>query len=150
MQTITTRSEEETIRFGAQIGQSFKQGAVVALVGPLGAGKTTMIRGMCRGMGFGGDVTSPTFNLMNVYHGGLKIHHFDLYRLGEKTELDDLGYEEYFYPEKGVTLIEWAERAADYLPKTALVIEIELVSENERRITLAPAESYDLSNKQFD
>ena len=85
MQSITTKSEEETIRLGAQMGQSFKQGAVIALVGPLGAGKTTLIRGMCRGMGYGGDVTSPTYNLMNMYHVGLMIHHFDLYRLKNKS-----------------------------------------------------------------
>jgi len=150
MQTITTNSEDETIRLGAQMGQSFKQGAVIALVGSLGAGKTTLIRGMCRGMGFGGDVTSPSYNLMNIYKGGLTVHHFDLYRLNKTEELDDLGYEEYFFSGKGVTLIEWADRAAEKLPKTALVIEMELISESERKISFIAAESYDFSGKHFD
>lgn len=101
--------------------------------GDLGAGKTTLIQGICEGLGIKDYVTSPSFTIINEYNGKLPVFHIDLYRLEEIESIKDLGIEEYFQKD-GIIIIEWAERMFDLLPKKALKIKIEVIDENTRNI----------------
>jgi tRNA threonylcarbamoyladenosine biosynthesis protein TsaE len=135
-----TKSFEETKRFGKSLAKQLEVGSVVALIGPLGSGKTVLIQGICSGLGVDKPVTSPTFVIINEYPGRLHkspiwVYHFDLYRLENVEEFIKLGYEEYFYG-RGITLIEWAEKVKDFLPKKRLEINLEILSENEREIVV--------------
>ncbi len=105
-------------------------GDVITLNGDLGAGKTCFAGGVARGLGINERITSPTFTLINEYDGPLPLYHLDVYRLESPEELEDLGYEEYFYG-SGVTLIEWAEQVEQYLPAERLDIFIEKHSEDD-------------------
>jgi tRNA threonylcarbamoyladenosine biosynthesis protein TsaE len=108
-QTITTRSELETIAFGERLGRTLRPGSTVLLVGDLGAGKTALVRGIAAGLGLdAGEVSSPTFVLVNEYRGRVTLHHVDLYRI-EGAAVDDLGLEE-IPASGGVLVIEWADR----------------------------------------
>ncbi len=143
MDSITLRGAEETRALGAQWAARCRGGEVFALRGPLGAGKTELAKGLALGLGFAGDVTSPTFSLIHEYAGGrLRLNHLDLYRLSGPAEALRMGVEDYLYPENGsegaVTLVEWPERIAALLPPHAEQWEIELVSETERRIFRSP------------
>jgi len=110
-----TLSAAETLARGAQIGGRLTPGAVLVFTGNLGSGKTTLIQGICRGMDITETATSPTFTLINEYHGRLPVYHFDFYRLHSAGELADLGLEEYLYGD-GVSLVEWPELIAGWLP----------------------------------
>jgi tRNA threonylcarbamoyladenosine biosynthesis protein TsaE len=132
-----SHSPAETETLGETWGREAKRGLVIALSGDLGAGKTQLVKGIARGLGFPGRVHSPTFTLVNVYSGGsLTLFHLDLYRLETPEQILSAGVEEYLQPE-GVSVIEWAERLpASHLPQRNLRrVTIELVSESERRIT---------------
>jgi tRNA threonylcarbamoyladenosine biosynthesis protein TsaE len=135
MDSIILRGADETRALGAQWAARCRGGEVFALRGPLGAGKTELAKGLARGLGFTGDVTSPTFSLIHEYAGGrLTLNHLDLYRIAGPEEALRFGIEDYLYPEEAITLIEWPERIAGLLPPAAEKWEIELVSETERRI----------------
>ena len=113
---ITTYSASETRTLGERMGREAKPGAVYALCGDLGAGKTVFAQGFAEGLGVGAHVTSPTFTLLQVYEEGkLPLYHFDLYRIETVDEAIDIGCEEYFHG-AGVSLVEWAERAEELLP----------------------------------
>ena len=133
---IITRSAEETIELGRKIGTILKPDEVVALTGQLGAGKTTLIQGIAEGLGVKDYVTSPSFIIINEYQGRFPFYHVDLYRLDEGAEVLDLGIEEYF-DRGGVCVIEWAERLGGLKPKLCHEIEIEIVTENERKICVS-------------
>jgi tRNA threonylcarbamoyladenosine biosynthesis protein TsaE len=133
-----TISPEETKKFGKDLAGQLEPGSVVALIGPLGSGKTVLIQGICSGLGVKKIVTSPTFVIINEYPGILRgspiwVYHFDLYRLENVEEFIKLGYEEYFYG-KGITLIEWAEKVKGFLPQKRVEVNLEIISENEREI----------------
>ena len=133
-----TNSSEETKRFGRSLAKQLRTGSVVALIGPLGSGKTVLIQGICSGLGVEKVVTSPSFVIINEYPGRLHrspiwIYHFDLYRLENVEEFIKLGYEEYFYG-KGITLIEWAEKVKPFLPRKRWEVNLKILSENEREI----------------
>ncbi len=133
-----TNSPEETRQFGRDLSKHLKPGSVVALIGPLGSGKTVLVQGICSGLGVEKAVTSPTFVIINEYPGKLNgspvwVYHFDLYRLEDVEEFIRLGYEEYFYG-KGITLIEWAEKVRDFLPRNRFEVSLKIISENERGI----------------
>ncbi len=133
MLEYTTNSPEETLHFGNVLGNILQPGMVILLYGDLGAGKTCLAGGILKGLGINEYVTSPTFTLVNEYFGRLSVAHFDLYRLDDPDELLDIGFEEYF--DDRVVLIEWPERAGDYLPSA--YIKIELSGQNtQRRIQL--------------
>ena len=107
-------------------------GEVFALHGVLGSGKTQLVKGLARGLGYRGDVTSPTFTIVHEYRGGrLPIYHLDLYRLAGENEAIDMGLEEYI-PSDGVTIIEWPERIATILPPDTQHWELEVASLTER------------------
>ena len=130
-----TFSPEETKELGRALAKELRAGSVVALSGPLGSGKTVLIQGVCSGLGVTEFVTSPSFVIINEYPGKLAVYHFDLYRLENIEEFVRLGYEEYFYG-NGVTLIEWAEKVKSYLPEERMEVDLEILSEVERRISV--------------
>lgn len=134
-----SHSEQETETLGAALAQRLHGGDVIAYRGDLGAGKTAFTRGLARGLGCTGRVTSPTFTIVNEYHDGrLPFYHFDVYRLSCEEEMDDIGYEEYFFGD-GVCLVEWAELFPDLIPKEAIWLTVEkdfAKGEDYRRITL--------------
>lgn len=133
---IITKSAEETVELGKKIGAFLVPNDVAALIGPLGAGKTTLIQGIAEGVGVKDYVTSPTFIIINEYQGRIPFFHIDLYRLDRVKDIEDLGIEEYF-SRGGASVIEWAEKLAELTPKNAEKIEIEIISETERKICVS-------------
>ena len=131
-----TLSAKETTALGQRIGAQLKSGDILALSGPLGAGKTTLIQGIAQGLQVKDYVTSPTFILINEYQGRLPFYHIDLYRLEDPAQIEDLGIFEYFEKD-GIVVIEWAERLGDLLPENAKQIKIEVRGENKRKIWLS-------------
>lgn len=139
--TIVTRSPEETAALAERLGAVAEAGTVLCLVGDLGAGKTLFTQGFARGLGVAGEVTSPTFALMNQYTGRLPVTHFDLYRLEREEDLDEIGFYEYAEDSRGVVMIEWADKFLDALPEPHIRLEIERgETENERRLTFFTTE----------
>jgi len=122
---FVSTSAQETAVFAASIAKDAAPGDIFCLSGPLGAGKTVFAQGFAQGLGYAGQVTSPTFTIMQIYEGGrLPIYHFDLYRLdGGIMELEGIGYEDYFYAD-GVTLIEWPQMAPEAIPPDAIQVVI--------------------------
>jgi len=134
MDTFISKSLNDTLALGEEWGREAEAGWVIGLSGDLGAGKTQLVRGIARGLGVTDRVHSPTFALINEYRGGrLPMHHLDLYRLQSHDDIIAAGLEEYFSP-PGIAVIEWAERWEDSLPENYRRVEIETLSENERRI----------------
>ena len=122
---IETRSAEETYQLGVHIGEKALPGQVYTLVGDLGVGKTVFTQGMAKGLGITEPVSSPTFTIVQVYEEGrLPLYHFDVYRIGDVEEMEEIGYEDYFYGE-GVSLIEWANLIEEILPEKYTEIKIE-------------------------
>ncbi len=136
---IVSKSPERTLEIGEALGLLLEKGAVVALVGRLGSGKTLLTQGLARGLGVGPDeyVSSPSFALVNRYAGRVPIYHIDTYRLGDDVEMVALGYEEYFEPD-GVTIIEWADKVEKLLPEKCLRIEIAIVDRTTRELNVEP------------
>lgn len=129
-----TRSAEETETLGCRLGEKLMPGALVAYTGDLGAGKTAFTRGLARGLGVTGRVTSPTFNIVNEYEGGrLPLFHFDLYRLGGEEELFDIGWEDYL-ARGGVCAVEWSENAAGALEEPYIRVDIRRGASDDERI----------------
>jgi tRNA threonylcarbamoyladenosine biosynthesis protein TsaE len=130
--TYRSRNEEATQDLGFAIGQVAEAGAMVALIGSLGAGKTRLVQGICRGLGVTGQVVnSPTFALIQEYQGRLSVAHFDTYRLRSVDEFLELGADEYWSGD-GVCLIEWADRVAEVLPADRFSVTIEIDGPNSR------------------
>jgi tRNA threonylcarbamoyladenosine biosynthesis protein TsaE len=130
---IISNSPEDTRKTGITIAKRLKPGVVIALTGVLGAGKTTLVQGICQGLGAEIPASSPSFVIVNNYPSVISVYHLDLYRLKSLQELIDLGYEEYFYGE-GICLVEWAEKARELLPGQRWDIELKIVDENQREI----------------
>lgn len=128
---IKVYSEEEMQQLGSNLASVLGEDDVVYLLGELGAGKTALVRGVARGLGYIGRVTSPTFTLMNIYPSNPMIYHFDFYRL-EGQDLADLGLEDYL-ERSGIALIEWPQVGKNLLPREALWLEIELVDDDYER-----------------
>ena len=138
--TCTTNSPEETEALGASLAQELEPGAVLAFTGDLGAGKTAFVRGLARGLGCPGRVTSPTFTIVNEYEGGrMPLFHFDMYRLGSADELFDIGWEDYL-SRGGVCVVEWSENVAAAFDGSEVRVEIEKLSDTARRIKIEGAE----------
>lgn len=136
----TTCSADETLELGVVLAGRLKPGDAVGLIGDLGAGKTHFTHGLARGLGVSGYVTSPTFTIINIYDGShTKLYHIDLYRLDDHTELAELGLEEYIYAD-GVSVIEWVEKAPEYMEDMRFIVRIDYVSENERSIEIEERE----------
>ena len=138
MRQVTTHSPEETKAFAAELAASAQPGQIICLDGDLGAGKTVFAQGFAEGLGVPGYVNSPTFTILQVYEGGrLPLYHFDVYRIGDPEEMDEIGWEEYFFGE-GVCLIEWSQLIEELIPETAVHVTIEKSREvfDDRLITV--------------
>lgn len=135
MQEFITKTEEETEALGAKLAAALPQGAVVALYGELGAGKTAFVRGMARGLGLSARVSSPTFTIVNEYPGARELIHFDMYRLGGADELFDIGWEDYL-TRGAVCAVEWSEKVEDAFFGDEVRVRIEKLSDSERKITV--------------
>jgi tRNA threonylcarbamoyladenosine biosynthesis protein TsaE len=133
--TIITTSARATQRLGEALARTLSPGDIVCLVGPLGAGKTCLVKGFASGLAVKGYVNSPTFKLINEYQGKWPVYHFDLYRLAGSRQVSELGYEEYLFG-RGVTLIEWAEKILPLLPRNYLRINMKRIDEHTRKIEL--------------
>ena len=133
--TIFTNSEAETENAGAQLVASLPCGAVVAMYGDLGAGKTAFVRGMARGLGINDYVCSPTFTIVNEYSGQRELFHFDMYRLASSDELFDIGWEDYL-KRGGICAVEWSENVEDAFDGNEVTVRIEKISESGRKITI--------------
>ena len=134
--TILSSSPEATAALGESWGREAQSGLVIALSGDLGAGKTQLVKGLARGLEVTMRVHSPTFTLVNEYVGGrLPLFHLDLYRLETRTQIIGAGLEEYFYDPVGVSVIEWADRFPELIPKNAAWIRFEMKNETGRVIT---------------
>ena len=130
-----SHSTEETEALGEALAARLRPGDVVAYRGGLGVGKTAFTRGLARGLGCAGRVSSPTFTLVNEHEGRLPLFHFDLYRLGGEDELFDIGWEDYL-DRGGVCAVEWSEQAPDALPEGTIRVALERCEDREdwRRI----------------
>lgn len=136
---IASLNVEETQRIAAALAKVVVPGTVIALEGDLGAGKTHFTQGLARGLGVGEAVTSPTFNVMSVYdQGRLPLYHFDLYRLEDALELEDIAFYDYVEAD-GVSCIEWAAKFPEEIPAQALWISITTREDNVRSIEMRTA-----------
>lgn len=135
MLTCVTHSPEETAHLAGTIGKIIREGTVICLDGELGVGKTLFVRALAHTLGVESDVTSPTFNLMNIYEAACPIVHFDLYRITSEEELEDIGFYEYAEATEGIVLIEWAEKFPDAMPADHLSVRIEALNDEERQFT---------------
>ena len=135
-----SHSPEETEHIGEMLGRRLRPGTVVAYRGGLGMGKTAFTRGLSRGLGCAGRVTSPTFTIVNEYDGATPLFHFDMYRLGSSDELFDIGWEDYL-TRGGVCAVEWSERVDDAMPADTLWVDIARgTDESDRIITITGGE----------
>lgn len=130
-----TNSQEETFDVGYELGKKAKKGDIFGLIGDLGTGKTILAKGIAKGLGIDEEITSPTFTLLEVYEAAIPLYHFDLYRISDDSELENLFFEEYWYDD-GVSVIEWAERAMKRLPNDIFIIKLEYTGKNRRNITI--------------
>lgn len=136
-----SHSPEDTEHIGEELGRTLSPGSVVAYIGGLGMGKTAFTRGLARGLGCTGRVTSPTFTIVNEYSGTVPLFHFDMYRLNSSDDLFDIGWEDYL-TRGGVCAVEWSERVTDALPEDTLWVDIARGSgENDRIITITGGET---------
>ncbi len=134
--TLESDSPDRTQRIGRALMDALPDGALVALHGDLGAGKTCFVRGMARAIGAGDQVASPTFTIVHEYSGRRPIIHLDLYRITEPRQVLDLGYEELFTPKHGVCVVEWADRAGSFLPAARVDITLSHVAGDSRAISV--------------
>ena len=122
---IETKTPQETFEVGKKIGENAKPGQIYTLTGDLGVGKTVFTQGFAKGLGIEGPVSSPTFTIIQQYdEGRLPLYHFDVYRIGDISEMDEIGYEDCFYGD-GVSLIEWSSLIGEILPDQLTQIRIE-------------------------
>lgn len=139
---IETYGPRETFTLGKKMGEEAEAGQVICLNGDLGVGKTVFTQGFAEGLGIEGTVNSPTFTILQEYDDGrLPFYHFDVYRIGDVSEMDEIGYEDCFYGD-GVSLIEWSELIEEILPDDVITITIEKDLDkgfDYRKITIEPS-----------
>ena len=140
MATFFSNNEAETEELGARLSARLPDGAVVAMYGDLGAGKTAFVRGMARGMGLDCRVSSPTFTIVNEYLGQRELIHFDMYRLSGADELFEIGWEDYLN-RGAVCAVEWSEKVQDAFFGDEITVTIEKLGDTERKITIEGAEA---------
>ncbi len=139
---VISRSVAETHVIGARLAAQLQPGDVLLLLGDMGAGKSELTRGIARGLGVTGYVTSPTFTILQVHDDGrMPLYHFDWYRLSDAEELYELSMDEYLYGE-GVSVIEWPSRAEEVIPESYLEVELLPLGDEERALSLRPVGSF--------
>lgn len=135
MATITSAKPSETLAFARKLAPSLQRGGVIALCGDLGSGKTHFVKGLAEGLGYLGEVTSPTFTLIHEYLGGLMpLYHFDLYRIETEDEAFEIGLEDYLSGD-GVCVIEWADKLPGMLPPHTRWFHLSITGDNRRAIS---------------
>ena len=139
MATFFSNNEAETEELGARLSARLPDGAVVAMYGDLGAGKTAFVRGMARGMGLDCRVSSPTFTIVNEYLGQRELIHFDMYRLSGADELFEIGWEDYL-SRGAVCAVEWSEKVQDAFFGDEITVTIEKLGDTRRKITIEGVE----------
>ncbi len=132
--TIIARDPIEMEEIGIEIGETLTDGTLVSLVGPLGSGKTTLTKGIAKGLLITEVVTSPSYLLARTYAGRLVLHHIDAYRIGSLAEFAEVGLDDYLPPEAGVSVIEWPERIDGLVERSDVHVRIELLEEGARRV----------------
>ena len=143
MTEYITHSPEETIALGEKIGKRLRGGDIIAYVGGLGCGKTTITRGISSGLGLGDEVSSPTFALVNEYRGrAISLIHFDMYRILSAEDLETTGFFDYM-SDDAVLAIEWSENISDELPEGVITMTLERIDDNTRKITVNGDERFD-------
>lgn len=135
MITFTTASAEETVELGKKIGSFLKKGDIIAMQGTLGAGKTTITKGIAQALGINETITSPTFCLISEYEGKMPLYHMDVYRLDGAEDFANLGTEDMLYGE-GVSIIEWSEKIMEELPHKTIILKLEPHDDGARTITI--------------
>ncbi|MEG0924628.1 MAG: tRNA (adenosine(37)-N6)-threonylcarbamoyltransferase complex ATPase subunit type 1 TsaE [Anaerovoracaceae bacterium] len=134
MREVTIKNEQDTKQFGLDLAAKLKPNQVVALIGDLGTGKTTLTKYIAEGLGITGMITSPTFTIVCEYHDGrMPLYHFDVYRINDIEEMFEIGAEEYFYG-GGVSIIEWADQIEEILPEDTLYVFLEYGKKEGERI----------------
>ncbi|MCH5288382.1 MAG: tRNA (adenosine(37)-N6)-threonylcarbamoyltransferase complex ATPase subunit type 1 TsaE [Treponema sp.] len=133
--TLLSRNEAETITLGQKIGAKLQRGDIIALQGTLGAGKTTITKGIAQALGIQDTITSPTFCLISEYEGTMPLYHMDVYRLEDSDDFINLGADDMLYGQ-GVTLIEWSEKIMQELPQKTIVLQLIPNDDGSRTITL--------------
>jgi len=141
MKCVEVFNEGETANLARKLGKLVEPGDIICLIGDLGAGKTTFTKAFALGLEVEDYVTSPTFTIIQEYEGRIPLYHFDVYRIEDLREMEDIGYEEYFYGD-GVCVIEWAQIIKDLLPKNYLQIEIRHMDIEKREICLTATNKY--------
>jgi tRNA threonylcarbamoyladenosine biosynthesis protein TsaE len=141
---LASSSAAETVKIGRRIGRAARSGMVIALEGPLGAGKTTLVKGIAEALGVEEPVTSPTFTIVSEYRclidgGPSVLFHIDLFRIGRTEELEELGFDE-ILAGSGVTVIEWSEKAAAFLPDDVLTVAFSIQPDGQRTLQISGAE----------
>jgi tRNA threonylcarbamoyladenosine biosynthesis protein TsaE len=136
--TFVSHSPEETIKFAKTLSKKLKSGDVLALIGDLGSGKTTFIKGIAMGFGLkdGDEVKSPTFALMHTYPTKIPIYHFDLYRLEKPKELLSIGFDEFLSDPNAISCVEWADKFEDFLPNSVIRISFKILNNKSRQIDI--------------
>ena len=136
MEEYYSKSNSDTLLIAKNFSKTLKTGDIVLLDGDLGAGKTVFSKGIVSALSNGKlTAVSPTFVIVNTYNTNPPVYHFDLYRISDESELDAIGAEEYFYG-NGISLVEWPSRAYSMFPKSAIKINIEKISDDERKIII--------------
>lgn len=135
MTELLSSSFEETLELGFKIGKVLKPGDIVALNGDLGAGKTSISKGIARALGIKDVITSPTYTIVSEYEGNIPLYHMDMYRIDGIEEFELLGVDELLFGQ-GVSLIEWSERIAEYLPDDCKTLNISILENGQRKISL--------------
>jgi len=132
---LTSHSEAETFEFAKSLAQKAKVGELYAIYGELGAGKTIFAKGFAKGLLVEEEITSPTFTVLEEYSGRLPFYHFDLYRIDNDAEFENLNFEDYWYG-NGVCIVEWAQKAGDRLPDNSIKMHISYIDETTREIKI--------------
>jgi len=132
--TIIARDPSEMEEIGIGIAEGLADGTLVSLVGPLGSGKTTLAKGIAKGLLITEVVTSPTYLLARTYHGRLTLHHIDAYRISSLAQFAEVGLDAYLPPERGVSVVEWPERIDGLVERSDVHVQIELLENDARRV----------------
>ena len=133
---LTAKTADEMIKIGGDLSKTARPGMVIALTGSLGAGKTTLVKGIALGLEVSSEITSPSFTIIKEYYDGrLPLYHMDLYRIDNFEELYMIGFEELIYG-NGLSIIEWSEKAEELLPKDVISIKININADNSRELLI--------------
>ncbi|MDD5220170.1 MAG: tRNA (adenosine(37)-N6)-threonylcarbamoyltransferase complex ATPase subunit type 1 TsaE [Candidatus Bipolaricaulis sp.] len=134
--TILAHDASQMEDIGEELGSRLRDGTLVSLVGPLGSGKTTLVKGIAKGLLITDVIVSPSYMLAREYRGRLALHHIDAYRIGSLAELAEVGLDDALPPDRGVTVVEWPERIDGLVEASDILVEIELLDDGSRRVQL--------------